>query len=263
MKSFKKMALGALIITVGISSVAAAAPYEVKPGDSFWRISQNQGVTLSSILEENNADEETIIYPGQIIQIPERKKVTTSSRGGISRGTGAIINNEESEQSKKNKEAVGNGEYLDWFKEVDKLVPIGAEFKATDFYTGKSFMVKRTVGSFHADCEALTLEDTNIMKEIWGELSWERRPAIIDYNGRKIACSITSMPHAGNDKDKGGTYTTWRSGGYGEGTNFDYVKENGMDGHFDIHFAGSKRHKDGKVDEKHQQMIKIAAGLLE
>ena len=31
-----------------------------------------------------------------------------------------------------------------------------------------------------------------------------------------------------------------------DGINFDYIKGNGMDGHFDIHFAGSTRHMDGK-----------------
>lgn len=44
-------------------------------------------------------------------------------------------------------------------------------------------------------------------------------------------------------------------------TNLDYIKGNGMDGHIDIHFAGSKRHKDGQIDPDHQKCIKIAAGL--
>lgn len=264
MKSFKKTTLAAMVITVGISSISAAAPYTVKPKDSFWIISKNHGVTLESILEENNANENTIIYPGQVIQVPERVKKPSASRGIISREAKAPVNNNLPQKNNDEKEEAKDskyGEYLNWFEEVNNLVPIGAEFKVTDFYTGKSFMVKRTVGSYHSDTEALTLKDTNIMKEIWGGFSWERRPAIVEYNGRKIACSVTAMPHAGSEKAKGGAYTTWRSGGYGAGTNFDYVKGNGMDGHFDIHFAGSKRHKDGKVDEKHQQMIKIAAGL--
>ena len=68
------------------------------------------------------------------------------------------------------------------------------------------------------------------------------------------------MPHAGLDSVAGGVVTNDRSGGYGRGTNFDYVKNNGIDGHFDIHFAGSTRHMDGKQDPDHQKMIKIAAG---
>lgn len=259
MISIKKTTLAAMVITVGISSVSAAAPYTVKKGDSFWTISQQHGVTLESILEENRANEKTIIYPEQIIQIPDREKKPSTSRGIISREAIKAIDKKEPQNEKTNNSKYG--EYLDWFKEVNKLIPIGSEFKVTDFYTGKSFMVKRTVGSFHSDTEALTLEDTNIMKEIWGGFSWERRPAIAEYNGRRIACSVTSMPHAGVDSGKGGAYVKWRSGGYGAGINFDYVKGNGMDGHFDIHFAGSKRHKDGKADPKHQEMVKIAAGV--
>jgi len=48
----------------------------------------------------------------------------------------------------------------------------GSTFEVVDFYTGKSFFVKRTGGSNHADCETLTVKDTNIMKEIWGGFSW-------------------------------------------------------------------------------------------
>jgi hypothetical protein len=249
MINFKKATLGALVITVGISTTAAAQSYTVKPGDSFWKISKKYGVTLESMLEENKANEGTIIYPGQVVGVPEVGKKPSVSRGTVSRGIKTEL-----------QKGQVYGEYLDWFNDVNQLVPRGAEFKATDFYTGKSFMVKRTGGSFHGDCEALTLEDTNIMKEIWGGFSWERRPAIIEYNGRRIACSITAMPHAGNDGVKGGVYTKWRSGGYGAGTNFDYVKGNGMDGHFDIHFAGSLRHMDGELDSEHQKMVKIAAG---
>ncbi|HAE91511.1 MAG TPA: peptidoglycan-binding protein LysM, partial [Tissierella sp.] len=113
----------------------------------------------------------------------------------------------------------------------------------------------------HADCETLTKEDTDIMKSIWGDFSWTRRPAIVEYNGRKIAASVTFMPHAGLDSVAGGVVTNNRSGGYGRGINFDYIKGNGIDGHFDIHFAGSTRHMDGKQDNEHQKMIKIAAGI--
>ena len=85
---------------------------------------------------------------------------------------------------------------------------------------------------------------------------------IVHFNDKHIAASMTAMPHAGVDSVEGGKYTEWRSDGYSAGTNYDYVKENGMDGHVDIHFAGSKRHKDGAVDPKHQECVKIAAGKI-
>ena len=99
------------------------------------------------------------------------------------------------------------------------------------------------------------------MKEIWGgEFSWVRRPVIIKYNGRKLAASMSSMPHAGNDAAPGGINTSWRSGNYGAGYNLDWVKNNGIDGVLDIHFLNSTRHSDGQVDQKHQDNVKISAG---
>lgn len=203
-------------------------------------------MSLQSILKENKANEKTIIYPGQTIQIPENSKAnSTATRGEVHR----VVQDSSSKHR----------EYLDWIT-VDKLVPRGTDIKVTDVYTGKTYMVRRTTGTLHADVETLTVKDTNIMKSIWGGFSWVRRPSIAEVNGRKIACSVTFMPHAGLDKVEGGKYTKGRSGGYGAGVNLDYIKGNGLDGHFDMHFYGSKRHMDKKQDPKHQEMIKIAAG---
>jgi hypothetical protein len=100
------------------------------------------------------------------------------------------------------------------------------------------------------------------MKEIFGgSFSWTDRPVLIKVNGRKIAASMSGMPHAGNDAAAAAAWTSWRSGDYGAGTNFDWIKNNGMDGHFDIHFLNSTRHVDGQVDPTHQANVKIAAGL--
>ncbi|MCD5413697.1 MAG: hypothetical protein LR001_01645 [Clostridiales bacterium] len=123
-------------------------------------------------------------------------------------------------------------------------------------------MAKRTTGANHADVETLTLQDTNKMKEIWGgSLTWAKRPIIIEYNGRKLAASAAGMPHAGNDSAPGGEYTSWRSGDYSGGYNFDWVKNNAMDGVFDVHFFNSTRHKDGNIDDTHQRNVKISAGM--
>ena len=141
MKSFKKTALATMIIMMGIGSVSIAAPYKVKKEDSFWLIGREHGVSLESILEENNVNEKTRIHPGQIIQIAERRKVSAASRGSISSVRGTIIDKEGPQKNDDSKEETDNGEYLDWFEEVDKLFPIGSEFKAINFYTGKSFLL--------------------------------------------------------------------------------------------------------------------------
>lgn len=245
MKKIIKTAIGTMALTLAMGTTVLADSYTVQKGDSFWKISNQYGISVNNILVANNANENTIIYPGQVITIP------TNNLGNVEN-----INNTIETQINNN-----YGEYLNWFGTVDNLIPRGTSFKVIDFYTGKSYMVKRTGGSNHADSETLTTTDTEIMKSIWRGYSWTRRPAIVEYNGRRIAASITFMPHAGLDSVSGGVTTNNRSGAYGRGINYDFVKGNGIDGHFDIHFLGSKRHKDNQQDSQHQQMIKIAAGI--
>lgn len=150
-------------------------------------------------------------------------------------------------------------EVLDWWTEANKVFAIGSVAKVIDVRTGKSFYIKRTYGGNHADCETLTKEDTKIMKEIWGGFSWSRRPVIIEINGRRLAASMAGMPHAGLDSKPTNATVSNRSGGYGKGTNLDAVKNNGMDGHFDVHFKNSRTHGTNRVDKAHQDAIKEAA----
>jgi hypothetical protein len=131
------------------------------------------------------------------------------------------------------------GEYLDWFEASQYLFPINAVATVTDFETGKSFQVKRTIGASHSDTEPLTAADTAIIKDVWGgNFSWSVRPVIVEVNGRRIAASMTSMPHS-----------------------IEYITDNDFTGHFDIHFLNSLRHKDNAIDPDHQAAIKVAAGL--
>ncbi|SKC42145.1 peptidoglycan-binding domain-containing protein [Maledivibacter halophilus] len=155
----------------------------------------------------------------------------------------------------------GYGEYLDW-KNVKKMLKRNKTvLTVKELKTGLQFKVKVTAGSNHADVEPLTENDTKIMKKIWGGFSWTRKPVLVYVNGRTIAASMTAMPHAGVEGKAAGKYVSGRSGGYGYGYNFDFVKGNGISGHVDIHFKNSRRHKDNKEDSKHQNCVKIAAGL--
>ena len=147
-------------------------------------------------------------------------------------------------------------ETLDWWKEARHIFEVNSIAKVTDVNTNKSFNVKRTMGTNHADAETLTFQDTKIIKSIWGGFSWERRPVIVEVNGRRLAASMSAMPHAGMDSAPAFAVISNRSLGYGRGENLDVVKSNGMDGHFDIHFLNSTRHKDGKKDPEHQAAIK-------
>jgi len=198
------------------SNTVSYNSYTIKSGDTIWDLSIQFGVTMSELLEVNNLTMNSILYVGQKIKVPVHKIPV--------------------------KEPVSEkyGEYLDWWTEAQYVFPIGKVATVTDFKTGKSFKVKRTIGAFHADCEPLTAEDAAIIKEIWGgTYSWKERAVIVNVDGRRIAASMASMPH-----------------------DIEYITDNNFNGHFDIHFKNSTRHKDGLISENHQKQIKVAAGLL-
>lgn len=150
-------------------------------------------------------------------------------------------------------------ELLDWWSSASKIFSIGTIATVIDVRTGRTFKIIRTYGTNHADCEALTAEDSETIKDIWGGWSWDRRPIVVEVNGRKIAASMAAMPHAGVDSEPANTYVSGRSGGFGSGENLDKIKDNGMNGHFDVHFLNSRTHGTDRVDAKHQAAVREAA----
>jgi len=152
------------------------------------------------------------------------------------------------------------GYMIPWFGGAENILKIGMTATVYDVDTGRSFKIKRSFGTNHADCETATAEDTAIMKSIQcGEWSWARRAIIVDVNGTKLAASMNGMPHAGLDKYPVYKTINGRSGGYGTGTNLDAVKGNNMDGHFCVHFYNSRTHGTNRVDSNHQAMVKKAS----
>jgi hypothetical protein len=151
---------------------------------------------------------------------------------------------------------------LDWFKKVQYIFAKSTNALVTDVKTGKTFYVRRTFGSNHADVEALTKEDTAIIRKIWGSFSWERRAVVVQVGDYYMAGSMTAMPHAGVDSAPVAKYVSNRSGGYGYGQNLDAVKNNGMNGHMDIHFKNSRTHGTNVMQKTHQDMVKKAAAYI-
>jgi hypothetical protein len=151
---------------------------------------------------------------------------------------------------------------LDWFTQVRDLWKRGMNAVVTDVETGKSFEIKRTYGTNHADVETLTMVDTEIMKEIWGGFSWQRRAVVVKVGNQLIAGSMTAMPHAGLENRPAGVYVSGRSAGYGYGYNYDSIKGNGISGHMDIHFKNSRTHGTNVVQKIHQDMVKKAADYI-
>ncbi|MBP5426955.1 MAG: peptidoglycan-binding protein [Clostridiales bacterium] len=151
-----------------------------------------------------------------------------------------------------------------WFEGGNRVFSIGKVATVYDIDTGRTFKVKRTFGTNHADCETLTCEDTNTMKGIYGgRWSWNRRAIILDVDGVKIPASMAGMPHAGLNNKPTRAYVTNRSGGFGRGINLDSIKGNGMDGHFCVHLLNSRTHASNRVEPMHQQMVRKAINTLE
>lgn len=188
--------------------------YQIKSGDNLWKISIDWGIPQSELMLVNNLNESSLLRVGQIIRIPVHNIPIKETMG------------------------IKFGEHLEWWTEAQYVFPINKVAKVTDFHTGKTFTVKRTIGANHADSEPLTYVDTEIAKSIWGGYSWKVRPVIVEVDGRKIAASMSFMPHG-----------------------VQYITNNQFEGHFDIHFLNSTRHSDGQIDSNHQNAINIAAGI--
>lgn len=214
--------------------------YRVNAGDTIWKIANNHNITQNDLLKANGFTTSTILYIGQLIRVPVYTVPVKETPGPE------------------------YGEYLDWWTEAQYVLPFNTPFEVTDFYTGTSFMAVRTFGANHADCEPLTTDDTVIIKNLWDRYHtsyWTSRPITIDINGRRLAASMSAMLHAGLDAYPNGAYIDNRSGGYGYGQNFDAIKGNKADGHFDIHFLNSTTHNTGTINSNHQKNIRISAGL--
>lgn len=209
--------------------------YAIVSGDNTWSIAIKFGITQDDLLKANNLTASSVLYPGQTLKIP---KVNIPVKSHYYK----------------------YGEYLDWFTATQYVFSIGTKATVIDYFSGKSFNIERTIGSGHADCETLTAQDTAVMNDVFGgKWSWEDRPILLIVNGRQIAASIAGMPHAGLDAYAANINVDNRSGNYGYGPNYDYIKGNGMDGHFDVHFLGSLRHVDWQLDPTHQAMVRISA----
>lgn len=78
------------------------------------------------------------------------------------------------------------------------------------------------------------------MKEIYGGAwSWIRRPIIVEVGNYKLAASMAGMPHGS-----------------------DFIEDNNMKGHFDVHFFKSKTHGTNRINPDHQKAIHEAQIFL-
>lgn len=100
--------------------------YTVQQGDTLWLIAQSSGIPMAELLAVNQISENTPLYPGMTLKIPQYNIPPKKTPGP------------------------GYGELLDWWTEAQYLWPIGQNARIIDFETGKSFNVRRSYGAFHA-----------------------------------------------------------------------------------------------------------------
>jgi LysM repeat protein len=201
------------VLQGGSSSLPPMVDYTVENGDSVWKIAQKYEVSLESIIEVNQLESEELQI-GQELKIPTNVTLSKSESG----------------------ETPSNVELIEW-SQASEIFSIGKTATVTDFYTGKTFQVKRTYGANHADVEPLTKADTATMNEIWGGHTWDTRPIIVEVDGRYIAAAMHNMPHS-----------------------VQKIYDNNYNGHSCIHFLGSRKHYDGSIWAHMQRDAKIAAG---
>ncbi|MFJ5760670.1 LysM peptidoglycan-binding domain-containing protein [Neobacillus sp. NPDC093182] len=145
--------------------------HTIASGENIWDLSVRYGVPQAELLKANNLTTSSMLSVGQVLKIPVHNigvKEVVSER---------------------------HGEDMDWWTEAQYIFTIGKTAKVTDFETGRSFYIKRTIGANHADSETVTTNDSNMAKSIWGGFSWTPRAVILDIDGRKIAASMSFMPH--------------------------------------------------------------------
>lgn len=264
MSKLKKLVASSLIIpSLGIAtlSMASASDLKIQNGDSLKEVNQN--LKIYSINSNNQIVEITHNKPKEEppASPPGPSPYKPSIVQAVTEGTPAPEPVPEVTPVPVPEVTSKYGEYIEW-KEAQKLIPRGKDFKAIDYISGESFMLRRSVGTNHADVETLTAADTRIVKKLWGgNFSWERRPIIVEVDGRRLAASLAAMPHAGRDDLPGGKVVDNRSGNFGKGSNLDYVKGNEMHGVMDLHFLGSVGHANPTPNKAHQDAVKVAAGL--
>jgi hypothetical protein len=124
-------------------------------------------------------------------------------------------------------------ELVAWHTANELIVSRGAAVTIIDVRTGISWQVARLGGELHADVETVTAADTAAMHAafdfVW---TWDPRPVLVIAEGRTLAASIGGMPHS-------------------VVTNFN----NNVNGHFCLHFFGSRVHGSEIINPLHHNAV--------
>ena len=121
----------------------------------------------------------------------------------------------------------------DWYDGGSDILKKGKYGYIYDIDTGIVVHIKRTGGTGHADCEPASRSDTAKLKKIsGGKFTLDSHAVILYAGGKFAACGISTKPH-------------------GKQT----ITNNGYDGQFCLHMAGSLEHGEEGVNEAHQKSV--------
>lgn len=270
--------LGMLLKIPSKASSTASAPassvitHRVVSGDSLWLLAGRYYTTVNAIATASGIDPEGTLRLGMVLKIPSSKAPApakpaaatttavkpdtaaapaaaappaTTAVSTATAATGAAATAPPAQPAGAlASRGDGRGAVAIPWAEVDKIYPRGATATVTDVNTGTVFQVVRRGGWAHADVEPKTKTDTAAMKKTWVTWSWTRRPVVVEYGEYRIAASMAGMPHGG-----------------------EYVTNNGVLGHVDLHFLNSTTHgssytqnKRPTLDPQHQACVKQAVG---
>ena len=218
---------------------------EEELGDKEEKVEDNEEIELFALTKlEDEEFEATTLTEDEPEETTEKEKLEEQEE-----------TLDKQEEAEKDVEKKGRRGALDWFEEVQYILKRGTDAYITDVDTGKSFWVRRTFGTNHADIEPLTKEDSDIIKDIWNGWSWDRRAVVVQVGDDILAGAMSAMPHAGLDSAPAVNYVSGRSAGYGYGQNLDAIKNNGADGVMDLHFKNSRTHSTNRVQSSMQNMV--------
>jgi len=140
---------------------------------------------------------------------------------------------------------------ISW-EDANRLLSKNSDFCVIDWETGKKWMMKRTSGKYHADVEPLTFRDSEIMLSCFPkDKTFEDatfRPVIIEIGLSRYGASLMGFAHCGSNETQFRDRTRILSGGFRNMRNWDSIRDNGIVGHFCLHFIGSLRHTDKMED---------------
>ncbi|CCO07373.1 LysM peptidoglycan-binding domain-containing protein [Desulforamulus hydrothermalis] len=205
--------------------------YTVKKGDSLWSISQAYGTTVEELKRANR-------LTGDNLSIGQRLLISypvLTSRGPAKSPlpdwlavTSAVPAADQASQVSQDQQPTV--ELVDWFTEGKKLLQSGVIFSVADCATGAQLQLKVLSAGNHCDIEPASQADTNAMLRLFGQWTWSPRPVVIQINGRRIAGSLSGMPHS-----------------------IDTTPDNGVEGHFDLYLHNSRPHGSGVSQSYVQQ----------